>query len=108
MALVDDDEIEEVRRIFAEIWRRLPSFGGPLMKVWKMVKNRLPFFGTLPFLRMSSGAMRTSASSGKRKRRCRPDRPECSGRPGTGCAGGATARGSIGQIPAAVKSFHAI
>ena len=23
------------------------------MKVWKMVKNRLAFFGTLPFLRMS-------------------------------------------------------
>ena len=21
-----------------------PSFGGPLMKVWKMVKKRLPFF----------------------------------------------------------------
>lgn len=35
------------------------------MKVWKMVKNRLPFFGTLPFLRMSSGAIRTIASSGK-------------------------------------------
>ena len=35
------------------------------MKVWKMVKNRLPFFGTLPFLRMSSGSIRTSASSGK-------------------------------------------
>lgn len=28
-------------------------------------KNRLPFFGTLPFLRMSSGAIRTNASSGK-------------------------------------------
>ena len=42
----------------------MPSFGGPLMKVWKMVKNRLPFFGTLPFLRMSSGSMRTIASSG--------------------------------------------
>jgi hypothetical protein len=25
------------------------------MKVWKMVKKMLPFFGTLPFLRMSSG-----------------------------------------------------
>lgn len=34
------------------------------MKVWKMVKNRLAFFGTLPFLRMSSGLMRASASSG--------------------------------------------
>src|SRR2546425_6769989 len=43
----------------------LPSFGGPLINVWKMVKNRLPFFGTLPFLRMSSGAIRTMASSGK-------------------------------------------
>ncbi len=66
MALVDDDEIEEVRRVLAEIRagiRRL--LGGPLMKVWKMVKKRLPFFGTLPFLRMSSGAIRTSASSGK-------------------------------------------
>src|SRR2546430_6201308 len=31
----------------------LPSFGGPLMKVWKMVKNRLAFFGTLPILRRS-------------------------------------------------------
>jgi len=35
------------------------------MKVWKMVKKMLPFFGTLPFLRMSPGSMRTSASSGK-------------------------------------------
>jgi hypothetical protein len=35
------------------------------MKVWKMVKNKLPFFGTLPFFLISSGAMRTSASSGK-------------------------------------------
>ena len=34
------------------------------MNVWKIVKNRLPFLGTLPFLRMSSGAIRTSASSG--------------------------------------------
>src|SRR6202011_2052359 len=42
----------------------LPSFGGPLIKVWKIVKNRLAFFGTLPFLRMSSGLMRTRASSG--------------------------------------------
>ncbi len=29
-----------------------------------MVKKMLPFFGTLPFLRMSSGLMRTRASSG--------------------------------------------
>src|SRR5205809_4088344 len=42
----------------------LPSLGGPLMNVWKIVKNRLAFFGTLPFLRMSSGLIRTSASSG--------------------------------------------
>ena len=35
------------------------------MKVWKMVKNTLPFFGTRPFLRISSGAIRTSASSSK-------------------------------------------
>ena len=42
----------------------LPSFGGPLMKVWKMVKKTLAFFGTLPFLRMSSGLIRTRASSG--------------------------------------------
>ena len=64
MALVNDDEIEEVRRILAEIGRACPSLGGPLMKVWKIVKNRLPFFGTLPFLRMSAGAIRTIASSG--------------------------------------------
>ena len=43
----------------------MPSFGGPLMNVWKMVKNRLPFLGTLPFLLMASGAIRTIASSGK-------------------------------------------
>ena len=30
-----------------------------------MVKNTLPFFGTRPFLRIWSGAMRTSASSSK-------------------------------------------
>ena len=35
------------------------------MNVWKMVKNRLPFFGTLPFFLMSAGSIRTSASSGK-------------------------------------------
>ena len=35
------------------------------MNVWKIVKNRLPFFGTLPFLRMLEGSMRTKASSGK-------------------------------------------
>jgi len=35
------------------------------MKVWRMVKKRLPFFGTPPFLAMSAGAMRTMASSGK-------------------------------------------
>src|SRR5690606_23739166 len=42
-----------------------PSLGGPLIKVWKMVKNKLPFFGTLHSLRMSGGSLRTSASSGK-------------------------------------------
>ncbi len=45
-----------------------PKYGappGPLMKVWKMVKKMLPFFGTRPFLRMSPGSMRTRASSGK-------------------------------------------
>jgi hypothetical protein len=41
-----------------------PSRSGPLRKVWKMVKNRLPFFGTRPFFRTSPGSMRTSASSG--------------------------------------------
>ncbi|EKD59298.1 MAG: hypothetical protein ACD_55C00085G0001 [uncultured bacterium] len=35
------------------------------MKVWKMVKKRLPFLGTFPFLLISSGEMRTRASSGK-------------------------------------------
>ena len=30
-----------------------------------MVKKMLPFFGTLPFLRMSAGSMRTSALSSK-------------------------------------------
>ena len=35
------------------------------MKVWKIVKKMLPFFGALPFFLISSGAMRTSASSGK-------------------------------------------
>ena len=29
------------------------------MNVWKMVKNTCPFFGTFPFLRIASGAMRT-------------------------------------------------
>ena len=38
---------------------------GPDKKVWKMVKNTLPFFGTLPFFLMSPGEMLTSASSGK-------------------------------------------
>lgn len=44
------------------------SLGGPLMKVWKIVKKMLPFFGTLPFLRMSSGATRTIASSGNEEK----------------------------------------
>jgi len=34
------------------------------MKVWKIVKNGLPFFGTLPFFLISSGSIRTRASSG--------------------------------------------
>jgi len=49
MAFVNDDEVEEVGRV---------------MKVWKIVKNTLPFFGTRPFLRITSGSIRTSASSG--------------------------------------------
>jgi hypothetical protein len=65
MALVDDDEVEEVRRILPKVRGRLSVFRGPDIKVWKMVKKTLPFFGTLLFLRMSSGAMRTSASSSK-------------------------------------------
>jgi hypothetical protein len=48
VALVDDDEIEEVRRIVAEVGRRLPSASRPVMKVWKIVKKMLPFFGTRP------------------------------------------------------------
>jgi hypothetical protein len=63
VALVDDDEVEEVGGYSPKYGA--PALGGPLMKVWKMVKKMLPFFGTLPFLRMSSGAMRTRASSGK-------------------------------------------
>jgi len=35
------------------------------MKVWKIVKKMLPLVGTLPFLLMSAGEMRTIASSGK-------------------------------------------
>ena len=43
-----------------------PKYGvspGPLMKVWKMVKKILPFFGTCPFLRIPSGSILTRASS---------------------------------------------
>ena len=40
-----------------------PSFGGPLMKVWKMVKKMLALVGTAPFLRISAGEIRASASS---------------------------------------------
>ena len=104
MALVDDDEIEEVRRILAEIGRRLAVLRRTAHEVWKIVKNRLPFFGTLPFLRMSSGSMRTSASSGNaERRRCRPGRRGCCGRRGTECAGGAI--GSRLRVPAAVEEF---
>ena len=35
------------------------------MKDWKIVKKMLPFFGTRPFFLISSGAMRTKASSAK-------------------------------------------
>jgi hypothetical protein len=35
------------------------------MKVWKIVKKRLPLVGGLPVLRIWSGRIRTSASSGK-------------------------------------------
>ncbi len=34
------------------------------MKVWKIVKKMLPFFGTFPFLRIDAGSILTSASSG--------------------------------------------
>jgi hypothetical protein len=47
--------------LLREKWRDEP---GEAMNVWKIVKNRLPFFGTLPFFWMSAGEMRTSASSG--------------------------------------------
>ena len=43
----------------------MPSLSVPLMKVWKMVKKMLPLVGTLPFFLISSGLMRTRASSGK-------------------------------------------
>jgi hypothetical protein len=33
------------------------------MKVWKIVKKTLAFFGTLPFLRISSGLILARASS---------------------------------------------
>ena len=53
VAFVDDDEVEEVGRV-AFVRLGLPS---PVMKVWKMVKNTLAFFGTPPFLRIVSGSI---------------------------------------------------
>jgi len=35
------------------------------MNVWNMVKKMEPFFGTIPFLRISSGDILIRASSGK-------------------------------------------
>jgi len=58
-ALADFDVSVEVG--FLVKFAGFPSWGGPLMKVWKMLKNKLPFFGTMPFLRMPAGSMRTSA-----------------------------------------------
>lgn len=63
MTLVDHDEVEEVGGYSPKYGDGFPSTGGPLMKVWKIVKKMFPFFGTLPFFLISSGAMRTSASS---------------------------------------------
>ena len=36
-----------------------------VIKDWKMVKKILPLIGTLPFLLISLGLIRTNASSGK-------------------------------------------
>jgi hypothetical protein len=47
---------------------RLPE----VLKVWKMVKNSLPFFGALPFLRMSPGSIRTSPPLSTRGQRGQP------------------------------------
>jgi len=38
---------------------------GPLMNVWNIVKNILPFFGTFHFFAISLVFIRTRASSGK-------------------------------------------
>ena len=69
-----------------------------------MVKNRLPFFGTLPFLRMSSGLDAHHGVLRERGEvRYRPGRRGCCGRQGRGCAGGAI--GSSAQVPAAVEQL---
>jgi hypothetical protein len=65
VALVDDDKVEEVGRVLAEVGRGLAACVSAVIGVWKMVKKRLQFLGTLPFLAMSAGLMRTMASSGK-------------------------------------------
>ena len=63
----DHDEVEEVRWLLAEIrrWVAVLVAAGHERSGRKMVKKTLAFFGTRPFLRISSGLMRASASSGK-------------------------------------------
>ena len=42
-----------------------PSTTGPLMKVWKLVRNTLALVGTRPFWRRASGSIRARAFSSK-------------------------------------------
>ena len=42
------------------IFPSAPSFGGPDMNVWKIVKKTCPFLGTFPFFLIASGRMRVA------------------------------------------------
>jgi Holliday junction resolvase len=65
MALVDDDGVEEILRFSPKFGAGSLLASRPDMKVWKIVKNTLPFFGTRRRLVISSGLMRMNASSSK-------------------------------------------
>jgi hypothetical protein len=65
MALVDDDEVEEVRRILAEVGRRLAVLGRPAHEGLEDGEEQAAVLRHLALLADVSGSMRTSASSGK-------------------------------------------
>ena len=92
VALVDDDEVEEVRRVLAEIG----AAAVPRVAAHEGLEDGEEDAAVLRDLALLADLLRVRCAPGhlpgRRRRRCRPGRRGCCGRPGTGCAGGGSVR----------------